>query len=234
MLAHHRRPVAGAEKAGEFGNGTRSGGIHGVDDVLTNGRRQHLTRIAYPTRENPASDSFRYAWPGSWRNERWDFPLAWSPQLPYRGLEDLGFAPDFDDTTSPHYHTYYFLWWLEGTVPITRAGLQSDLSAYFRGIAEERGRNYKFTPDLSRVSVGFDADPKGAAGFGGQPAKSFRGRVTFYDTHGKVISLHSEVVSAVCPGSNHTAAFFGLSQEAPGAAIWKQIDAIRDSFQCSR
>jgi len=185
-------------------------------------------------RENPPSDPFRYTWPGSWSYERAPFPLEWSPEIPYHGLEDLGFGPDFDDTGSPHYHTYIFLWWLEGTVAITAAELQSDLSEYFRGITAQRGHNYKFTPDLTKVSVTYEADRTRSVKFGGQAAQSFRGEVTFYDTHGKIIHLHSDAVSVVCTASNHTAVFFGQSQEVRDAAIWKQIDDIRDSFQCSR
>jgi len=194
----------------------------------------NLTRVAFPMQENPASDLFHYSLKGSWRVERVNFPLPWSPQISYRGLEDLAFAPEFDDTSSPYYHSYLFFWWLEGTVAVTPSQLQSDLSVYFRGLCEQRGRNYHFTPDLSQVSVSYHPDPHGPASFGGSPAQSFRGVVKFYDTHGKVITLQSEVVAAACPQSSHTAVFFGQSQESGDAAIWRRMDAIRDTFQCSR
>jgi len=193
-----------------------------------------LTRVAFPMKENAAADPFRYTIRGDWRTERFHFPLQWSPQISYGGLEDLAFAPDFDDTASPHYHTYMFWWWLEGRVAVTPSQLESDLKVYFRGLCEERGRNNHFTPDLSQVSVSYHAEPRGASSLGGSPAQSFRGVLRFYDTHGKVITLESEVVSAFCPQSNHTALFFGQTQEPREAAIWGQLDAIRDTFQCSR
>lgn len=194
-----------------------------------------LTRAAFPVQENPPSDPFHYSFSSGWQAEqRWPFPLPWSPQISYRGFEDLIYAPDFDDPASPHYHTYLFFWWLEGAVSITPAELESDMDMYYRGLTKQRGENYKFTVDVSRVSVNYTADPKGAATFGGSPAKSFRGEVRFYDTHGKIISLHAEVVATFCPGSNHTAVFFGLSQEPRDAGIWSQIDRIRDTFQCGR
>jgi hypothetical protein len=56
--------------------------------------------------------------------------------------------------------------------------------------------------------------------------------VSIYDTYGKVITLHSEVAMAVCPGTNHTAAFFGMSLEPAGVGIWEQLGRIRDTFQC--
>jgi hypothetical protein len=36
------------------------------------------------------------------------------------------------------------------------------------------------------------------------------------------------VAAAVRPGTNHTAAFFGMG----GEGIWKQRDRIRDTFRC--
>ena len=69
---------------------------------------------------------------------------------------------------------------------------------------------------------------------GAAPASSFKGVVSIYDTHGKIITLNSEVVTGVCLGSNHTMAFFGISMQPRQDAIWRRIDAMRDSFRCSR
>jgi PDZ domain len=56
-----------------------------------------LVRAPYPPHMNPASDPFRYTVPGSWRaDSRYPFPLPWSPQLAYKGFEDLFFSPNFD------------------------------------------------------------------------------------------------------------------------------------------
>ncbi|MGC9948258.1 MAG: PDZ domain-containing protein [Bryobacteraceae bacterium] len=73
-----------------------------------------LTRVSYPPRRNPASDPFQFYSPANWRPEVDRFPLPWSPQLSYHGSEDLVFAPGLDDKTSPNYHSYAFVWWLEG------------------------------------------------------------------------------------------------------------------------
>jgi len=194
-----------------------------------------LTRMAYPPHTNPASDQFAYSIPGSWRiDPRYTFPLPWAPSIAYHGFEDVAFSPDFEYSNSPEYHSYLFFWWLEGTSALTSKELESNMVAYFQGLAEQRGRNNGFRPDLSQISASYSIDPAGKQTFGGAPAISFKGLVTIYDTHGKVINLNSEVVTTVCPGSNHTAAFFGMSQQPRQESIWKHIDAVRDSFRCSR
>ncbi len=194
-----------------------------------------LVRAPFPPHVNPASDPFVYSVPGSWGiDPRYPFPLPWSPALAYRGFENLFYTPNFDQTESPEYHSYLFFLWLEGEPPISANQLQSDMLVYFRGLAEERGRNYGFTPDLSKVSANYNEDSAPPRTYGGVPARTFSGTVTIWDTHGKVITLNSEVASSVCPRSGHTALFFGMSLEPRDGDIWKQIDAVRDTFRCSR
>jgi hypothetical protein len=194
-----------------------------------------LVRAPYPPHSNPASDPFVYSVPGSWATDpRYPFPLPWSPALSYHGFEDLFYAPNFDQTDSPEYHSYLFFLWLDGTPPINASQLQSDMLVYFRGLSQERGRKYGFTPDLSKVSATYKEDSGTSRTFGGAEARTFSGTVSIWDTHGKVIALNSEVVAATCAGSHHTALFFGMSLEPRDGDLWKQLNAIRDTFRCSR
>jgi hypothetical protein len=193
-----------------------------------------LTRKPFPPHLNPASDPFKYVVPGSWSMDlRYKFPLPWSPAISHQGLEDLAFAPNFADQSSPEYHSYLILWWLDGAPQITAEQLQTDMVVYFRGLAEQRGRNNHFMPDLSKISAEYN-DAGQEQTFGGAAAKVFRGVVTIYDTHGSVMKLHSEVTTSLCTATNHAAVFFGMSREPRPAGIWPQLDAARESFQCSR
>jgi hypothetical protein len=160
--------------------------------------------------------------------------LPWWRTIPYQGFEDIFFSPNFDQTDSPEYHSFLFFWWLQGTHMLNAQQLQSDATAYFRGIAEERGRNYGFTPDLSKVSATYQEESGTSRTFGGAAARAFSGTVTFWDTHGKIITLNSEVLISACETPDHTAFFFGMSLEPRAGDMWKQIDAIRDAFRCSR
>ncbi|HMF10149.1 MAG TPA: PDZ domain-containing protein [Thermoanaerobaculia bacterium] len=193
-----------------------------------------LTRAPFPPHKNPASDSFAYVVPGLWSTDpRYTFPLPWSPALAYQGVEDLFYVPNFAETGSPEYHSYVFFWWLDGAPVFDAARLESDMLTYFRGLAQERGRNFGFTPDLSKVTASYREDPAASRTYGGAPARTFSGTVSIWDTHGKVIRLQSEVAAAQCPGSGHTALFFGMSLEPRDGTVWKEIDAVRDTFRCA-
>ena len=63
--------------------------------------------------------------------------------------------------------------------------------------------------------------------------RAISGTETIYDTHGKLITLNSEVrMIAGCGTSNNTVFFFGMSREPRDRDMWKQLDAIRDTFRC--
>jgi len=67
---------------------------------------------------------------------------------------------------------------------------------YFRGLAEQRGRNNHFTPNLSLVTAQYAASLAGPALLGGARATNFTGKVAVIDRHGNVVSLYSDVTSA--------------------------------------
>jgi hypothetical protein len=194
-----------------------------------------LVRAPYPPHVNPESDPFAYRVPGSWSTDpRYQFPLPFVPKLAYQGVEDVFFSPNFPYTDAPEYHSWLFFMWLDGTHMLSAEQIQSDMVTYFSGLAEERGQNYGFTPDLSKVSATYKEDLAASHTFGGATARAFSGSVTIWDTHGKLITVNSEVLVSGCGTPNHTVLFFGGSLEPRDGEIWKQIDAVRDTFRCSR
>jgi hypothetical protein len=195
-----------------------------------------LVRTPFPPHANPPSDPFVYVVPGIWASDpRTPFPLSWAPTLPYHGFVDLFFSPNFDHTDSPEYHSYVIFMSLEGTPMLSAEQLQTAMLTWFRGLAVERGGANKFTPDLSKVSVTYKEDSAASRTLGGAATRAFSGTETIYDTHGKIITLNSEVrMISGCGTSNNTVFFFGMSLEPRDGEMWKQLDAIRDTFRCSR
>lgn len=145
----------------------------------------------------------------------------------------LVFAPGFEAETLPNYHSYTFIWWLEGRPEISAERLQADLLTYYRGISEERGRTRKFTPDLNRVSVTWVPSHPRRTEDKKAGVESFHGDATFYNPAGELLTLHSEASLRFCAEANHTLGVFVLSPHASGAPIWKDLQAIWDSVHCS-
>ncbi len=194
-----------------------------------------LVRAPYPTHTSQASDPFTFSVPGSWAADpRYTFPLPFAAKLAYHGVEDVFFAPNFDNTDSPEYHSWLFFMWLDGTHMLSAEQVQTDIVTYFRGLAEERGQNNGFTPDLSKVLAAYKENTAASPTFGGAAARAFSGTVNIWDTHGKIITVNSQVRISGCGTSDHTVLFFAGSLEPRDGDIWKQLNAIRDTFRCSR
>jgi hypothetical protein len=192
-----------------------------------------LVRTAFPMRGNPSFEPFSYSALRSWRFESYEFPVSWSPKLPFHGIEDLLFAPRFDDREGPEYHSLAWIWWLEGAPRIDAAILQSTLLEYFRGLSVERGGNNHFEPDLSKVSTAepSEAEPS-EAGRSEAGGRRWKTDVVTYDTHAVLITLHVDVEARAC--ADHTALLFALSPAPRDAAIWTDMSSILSTFRCNR
>jgi hypothetical protein len=60
--------------------------------------------------------------------------MAFAPQITYKGVEDIRFAPNWSNIKSDKYWSYAFLWYLEGA-PFMGAGIiQNNLKAYYAGL----------------------------------------------------------------------------------------------------
>jgi hypothetical protein len=194
-----------------------------------------LARVALPPMKNPAFETFGYSVPRSWRLESYSFPLPWSPGLPYSGIEDVLFVPDFADRAAPGYHALVWVWWLAGHPPVDAGTLRSTLLQYFRGLSQERGASHHFTPQLEKVTATLRPVSTGAAPAPAAPAASaFRGEVITYNPQGELIALQVDIEAPPCPGENHTALLFRLATQPREAAIWKDLHEVTDSFRCQR
>ena len=81
--------------------------------------------------------------PNGWTTEIFSLPPDFAPQIVYKGIEDIRFAPGWEDTKSDEHWTYSYLWWLEGTLVIDAGILQVNLKAYYDGLVARNitGRN---------------------------------------------------------------------------------------------
>jgi len=87
-----------------------------------------------------ASTSFSWPMPEGWQHETIPFPLEFAPDLPYRGVEELRFAPGIFKPDQAGYWSYAFVWWLDGKPALGAAELNASLERYFAGRASASRR----------------------------------------------------------------------------------------------
>lgn len=181
--------------------------------------------------QNPAPDNkewkppYTLKAPKDWGIERFPIPIAFAPQIPYQGVEDIRFAPGWGDAKSDAYWTYAFLWYLDGRQKIDSKVLASHLKAYYTGLIAANlgpastGKHQPVSVKIKKV--------KTAKG----DTKTFQGEIQLLDYMAKKpITLHGVVHSKRAPKQDKTLLFFQLSPKPFGDPIWRSLDELWAEF----
>jgi len=169
--------------------------------------------------------------PKGWDIERFLIPIEFAPEIPYKGVEDIRFAPGWGNAKSDEYWSYAFLWYLDGSPETTAEIVANNLKAYYTGLV---GRNIeprkipadKLVPVKTAIKkVGPD---KG-------DIKTFRGTVYMLDyMEQKPIILNCIVHLKSCPGKNKAFIFNEISPKPYSDTIWQSLNQLWTEFNCDK
>ena len=171
---------------------------------------------------------YTYKAPQNWQPETIPFPMDFVPELPYKGFEDLRFAPGWGKTNSEEKWLYTFLWWLDGNYSFTEKTLVRDLETYFTGLTRDKGVADKqdmshWTPAKAQVQKAVTA--KGDIG-------TYTATVNIFDTEVTMkpallyIKIHVKNIS----DKNRSIVLFEIAANPFSAAVWGQADKINDNL----
>jgi hypothetical protein len=166
--------------------------------------------------------------PAGWNKELFSLPPDFAPQINYKGVEDVRFAPGWGDIKSDEHWTYGFLWWMEDTPKIDAAILQANLIAYYDGLV---ARNIipgnilasKIIPTTATIKK-----IKPAAG----DIETYTGTVNMLDYHTQqpmVLNCFIHVKDSKL--KTHTAIFFEVSPKPFTHAVWQKLNEIDQTFE---
>jgi hypothetical protein len=167
--------------------------------------------------------------PKGWQTERIIFPIDFAPQISYTDVENVGFAPGWEFTTSEEHWSYLFLWWLDGNPKIDENVLQENLKIYYDGLV---GRNItkRFIPP-SKVfpTVAVIKRIETAQG----DIETYRGTITitdYLDIMFNPVTLNCAIHKKDC--STHTTFLFEISPKPFEHKIWQALNKIQQDFTC--
>jgi hypothetical protein len=166
--------------------------------------------------------------PTGWRQESFDFPLAFAPSIPYEGMEHVRFSPYWQDFASERGFSYVFAWDVKRRPSLEAAEFERALNVYFDGLMEQvtRARKIEDPGTVSQANLHPMAAPTGwAAGYGG--------RVYTWNgfAKGESLVLHVEITHRDC-GTDRSQVFFALSRAPRTHAVWNELRAVRESATC--
>ncbi len=174
----------------------------------------------------PATATLEWPVPAGWKHETIPFPLDFAPGLPFRGVEELRFAPGFFDPKSSTYWSYAFAWSLESPPRFDAPTLSATLREYFSGLATAVGKD-KFRMDPQRFRV--DLAPRNEDG-----RTMLAGKIESYDPFvtGEPIELEVEARLRDCPRAGGPVIVFLLSPKPIGDPVWGDLRACAAGFCC--
>ncbi len=171
---------------------------------------------------------FHMPQPDGWRTETIPFPLEFAPDLDYKGIEELRFAPGMFDAEAEDYWSYAFVWWLPEETQISAIRLEKDLKTYFRGLASAVAADREFDTGNPKHEVQIrrqSEEPEVYVGF----VQTFDSFVTR-----DAVFLMLRGVVRHCTSSQRVAVLFTVSPQPESHQVWKDLGTIRDGFRCTK
>lgn len=173
--------------------------------------------------------------PEGWRTERMAFPLGFAKDLPYKGHEDLRFAPGMFKPEAADYFSYAFVMWIDGTLSFEPASLEKDLLKYYKGLCASVAKGRKLDLDLSKIAVTVTKqDQKGT--LGGEASEFLHARIDWYDPFvtGKPLTLHLELWGRSADAGKRTCLFAAASPKEKSSPVWDALRKIQSGFTCPK
>jgi len=165
--------------------------------------------------------------PANWRQETFNFPLAFAPSIPYEGTEHVRFAPGWGQFAADTGFSYVFLWSLKSK-PVTTEDLEDYLEAYFAGLMKgvAPARELK-TPNTPTAAALHPMTPVP----GWSQAYGVQVRTWNAFSKGEPLLLHGEISQRDC-GGDRMQIFFVFSKAKRDHAIWQPLRKAREATQC--
>lgn len=169
--------------------------------------------------------------PKGWDIERFLIPIAFAPEIPYKGVEDIRFTPGWGKVQTDEYWTYAFLWYLDGKVKTNEKIIEDNLKAYYTGLVGSNIEKRKIPADkLVTVTTEIKKTKTNEGDL-----KTFKGTIYMLDyMEQKPITLNCIVHLKSCSGQDKTFIFTEISPKPYDHKIWQSLNQLWTDFRCDK
>ena len=174
---------------------------------------------------------YTLAVPEGWDVERFLIPIAFAPQIPYKGVEDLRFTPGWGDAKSNQYWSYAFLWYLDGKPKTNSKIIENNLNAYYTGLV---GRNIEKRKIPAEKIISIKTEIKKVKTYT-DDLKTYTGTIHMLDyMEQKPITLNCIVHLKSCSEKNKTFLFYEISPKPFADNVWQSLNQLWKDFTCHK
>ena len=170
-----------------------------------------------------------------WRGERIPLPPDFAPDLGWKGVEQIRFAPGMFQPETPDFFSYILVFLLEPEAAITEEAVEKEFLVYYQGLAKAVMGSKGATVDVSTFSIELDAvedltpTPESAeksAGYRGilkwtEPFATMKPQTLYFEVTTWTYEGKPVVLSCVSP------------VEPDAEDPWKALREIRRTFRLS-
>ncbi|MDB5128299.1 hypothetical protein [Mucilaginibacter sp.] len=157
-------------------------------------------------------------------SEKIPFPISFAPGIPFKGMEELRFTPDWNNASKNDYWSYTFLWFIEGKPQLNNKVLQNYMAEYFNGLYRS---NSKIKPvgnftkaKFQKIKVMKDDQ------------ETYQGTIsTLNFLTGKPIEFYVKIHARNYPHTNHSALMYELSPKHYTNKVWLKLSEIVKGFE---
>jgi hypothetical protein len=179
---------------------------------------------------NTPDASYTLPYPQGWDTELFSIPIQFAPQIAYKGVEDIRFAPGWAKAGSDEYWAYCFLWALQNNPAIDAATIAGNLKAYYTGLINSNISKNKIP--ASAVFETVTAIEKIPTAIG--DTATFKGTIRMLDyMQQEPITLNCMVHLKFCKGQSNIYLFHEISPKPFTDSVWKNLDKIWAGFECN-
>ena len=170
-----------------------------------------------------------------WKGERIPLPPGFAPNLGWKGVEQIRFAPGMFQPDAPDFFSYIIVFLLEPGAAITKEAVEKEHLVYYQGLAEAVMGSKGATVDASQFSMELkpatDLEP---APESAEKPSGYRGLLQWTEPFAtqKPQILHFEITTWIYEGKPVVLSCVSPvdpEKEAP----WKALREIRRSFRFS-
>jgi hypothetical protein len=179
----------------------------------------------------PQKPVYQVPEPKGWGKETIDLPPKFAPDMAWKGVEDLRFAPGMFKADSPDFFSYALLFWLPDDQKIDPKTMEKELLAYYRGLAKAVLEGKKQKVDASEFTLSIK-DAKGKAGkrASGETYTAYVAELKWVEPFatGKAQTLRFEIHTWHSEKHKRNCVFICASPQPETAEVWKKLREIRD------
>ncbi|WP_051315158.1 alpha/beta hydrolase [Algoriphagus terrigena] len=169
--------------------------------------------------------------PVNWGKETISLPPTFASSIKFNGVEEVRFAPGWDDISNAEFWTYSFVWYFDGQAEMTEKRLEELMTDYFTGLTAEVGKNN---------GIALEKITKSVASFSSKNKSSnqrfYEGSIDLFDVFftQKQIRLHVKVKEFYCPDLDKHLMVFSFSPKSFNDKVWNIFRDVSTPEDCSQ